>query len=274
VSFSADLRRHLSALAREYARAHALRCVESRGESPVICFKAEAKTHGNFLASSYRGILANPEWRRRLRKQHSHRRSAFASYDGEGLCELDSCNSSDALLMNVFCYPRLFADGKLARLLGLAEKDEPVFGFRAHVPLTSGLSDATEVDMRLGHTLFEAKLTESDFQTTRSPAHVERYRDLEAVFDVAELPRDGDQYVSYQLVRNVLAAHAHGMSFCVLLDARRPDLKEKWVAIMRCVRPVKLRVRCQTLTWQELAVLTPPALKGFLREKYGIERDL
>jgi len=271
VSYSGDLRQQLSALARDYARTQGLPCVESHGDWPVICFKPNAKIHGNFLASSYRAILANPEWCRRLRKQHSHRRSAFTSYDGDGLCELDSCDSSDALLMNVFCYPRLFANGRLAGLLGLGGEDKPVFGFRAHVPLKSGLSDATEVDMSVGGRLFEAKLTESDFQTTRSPTQVERYRDLKEVFDVDGLPRAGEQYVSYQLIRNVLAAHAHEMPFCVLLDARRPDLKEKWCAIMSRVRNVELRVRCQTLTWQELAATTPPALRKFLKQKYGLE---
>ena len=62
--------------------------------------------------------------------------------------ELDACTSSDALLMNVFCYPGVFKDGR----------------FRARVPLANGKFDRTEVEMRLGELLIEAKLTESDFQ--------------------------------------------------------------------------------------------------------------
>ena len=63
------------------------------------------------------------------------------------------------------------------------------------------------------------------------------------------------RYVSYQLIRNVLAAHALGLSFCVILDARRPDLMEAWYSVMRYVRIATLRTRCQVLTWQELGFL-------------------
>ena len=67
--------------------------------------------------------------------------------------------------------------------------------------------DRTEVDMRLGRLLVESKLTESDFQT--APASlVEDYRDVEEVFDMASLPRLDGRYVSYQLIRNVLAAYS------------------------------------------------------------------
>jgi hypothetical protein len=85
------------------------------------------------------------------------------------------------------------------------------------------------------------------------------------------LPKSGNKYASYQLIRNVLAAHALGLSFCVLLDARRPDLIEAWYAVMRCVRRAELRTRCQVLTWQELSETLPLTLQGFLRNKYGIE---
>ena len=59
---------------------------------------------------------------------------------------------------------------------------KPVF------PLRSGLVDRTEVDMRWGSLLMEAKLTETDFQT-RKAAVVEAYRDFDEVFDRELLPR-------------------------------------------------------------------------------------
>jgi hypothetical protein len=87
--------------------------------------------------------------------------------------ELDSSNSSDALLMNCFCYPG--ASVRLARALGAAPIDAiPQFGYRACILLSDGTTDATEVDMLLGDTLVEAKLTERDF-TSRPKAHVFRY---------------------------------------------------------------------------------------------------
>src|ERR1700694_4215077 len=104
--------------------------------------------------------------------------------------ELDACTSSDALLMNVFCYPDVFKDGR----------------FRARVPLANGKFDRTEVEMRLGELLIEAKLTESDFQ--RAPkALLAAYRDFCEVFSRDELPQTAHNYLSYQLVRSVLAAH-------------------------------------------------------------------
>ena len=70
--------------------------------------------------------------------------------------------------------------------------------------------------------------------------------------------------------RGVLAAHARGGSFCVLCDARRPDLIESWYSVMRVVRNCILRCRLQLLTWQELAAVLPKSLQKFLAGKYGI----
>jgi hypothetical protein len=123
--------------------------------------------------------------------------------------------------------------------------------------------------MKLGAVLFEAKLTESDFQTQKAPI-VEGYRDLKEVFDCRKLARRGREYVSYQLLRNVLAAYALNLSFCVLVDARRPDLREQWYAVMSCVRLMDLKTRCKVLTWQELSAALPLRLQQFLELKYGI----
>jgi len=123
--------------------------------------------------------------------------------------------------------------------------------------------------MKLGGVLIEAKLTETDFQT--APARmIERYRDIDEVFDLGELRRSEGGVRCYQLVRGVLAAHATGGSFCLLCDARRPDLIEHWYAVMRTVRSCVLRCRLQLLTWQELAVTLPRPLQRFLATKYGI----
>ena len=123
--------------------------------------------------------------------------------------------------------------------------------------------------MRLGDLLIEAKLTESDFQKAPKAA-VRAYRDFSEVFDDEDLPQTERDFLSYQLIRNVLAAHASGCTFCVLTDARRPELIEIWYAVMKCVRPVDLRLRCKVLTWQELAKALPRGLRVFLSEKYGI----
>jgi hypothetical protein len=175
-------------------------------------------------------------------------------------------------LMNVFCYPRVLMSENLCALLNLPEHSETkhIFGYKARVPLENGRTDQTEVDMFLGDLLVESKLTEPDFQSKRSEV-VERYKNLHSVFDVKLLPRasNGD-FVSYQLIRNVLAAYHTNLRFCVLMDERRPDLREAWHSIQRSVKLADMRVRCLMLTWQELSVAVPKPLQKFLAEKYGI----
>jgi len=77
-------------------------------------------------------------------------------------------------------------------------------------------------------------------------------------------------YASYQLIRNVLAAHATGTSFCVIHDERRPDLREAWFSVMSAVRTAEMRTRCKVLTWQELVPMLPDGLRRVLDAKYGI----
>jgi hypothetical protein len=96
--------------------------------------------------------------------------------------------------MNIFCYPRLTKSRDLALFLGTETDDVPSFGFMPRVPLIEDIVERTEVDMKLGDVLFEAKLTENDFQM-QSSAQVEQYRDLEEVFDCEMLPRYGEQYI-------------------------------------------------------------------------------
>jgi restriction endonuclease-like protein len=263
-----QLRAQLSDCSQKYAQAHGLPHQLSYGGVPAVVFEAcGSGRHGNFLAASYRAILQNPEWRRRLAKPHSQAKSLPRIE--RRWCELDSCNSSDALLMNIFCYPGVASDRQVLHLLGAEADGPPQFGYKPRVPLLQDKFDRTEVDMCLGNLLVEAKLTEGDFQR-KSKVALPRYRDFAAVFYRRQLPQQLNHYLSYQLIRNVLAAHATGFSFCVLADARRPDLVEAWFQVMRAIRSAELRVRCKVLTWQELAVTLPRQLQFFLEEKYAI----
>ncbi|MGE5724577.1 MAG: PGN_0703 family putative restriction endonuclease [Acidobacteriota bacterium] len=262
------LRAQLSECSQKYAQVRRLAHQLSYGGVPAVVFEASGDgQHGNFLPASYRAILKNPEWSRRLAKPHSQ--SKCLPRTGRRWCELDSCNSSDALLMNVFCYPGVASERQVLHLLGAETDGPPQFGYKARVPLLQGKFDRTEVDMRLGNLLVEAKLTEGDFQT-KSKAALAGYRDFSGVFRRRQLPQHLNHYFSYQLIRNVLAANATGFSFCVLSDARRPDLLEAWFQVMQAVRPTELRVRCKVLTWQELAIVLPQKLQRFLQEKYAI----
>jgi hypothetical protein len=346
--YASQLRLELGLRNRRWAqgRAH----IESYGDPPVIVYAPDGRRHGNFFDAAFEAIAARPEWMRRFDKIHAQGRSLPKAE--RRWRELDSSMSSDALLMNVFCAPGAAESVIVRRVLGVEGNEPPVFGWRARVPLASGRSDRTEVDMRLGSLLVEAKLTEGDFQT-KAATIVEGYRDFDVVFERELLPRvelatkrrreatefpedysqdlveDGDEewpfgvesekhtsgagafahsdgidgrtkartnrlgsatsadlpgldrglspssdvevgYAGYQLIRNVLAAYAGGCSFCVVHDARRPDLREAWFDVLAAVKSAELRVRLSVLTWQELAEHLPEGLQGFLDWKYGI----
>jgi hypothetical protein len=268
--YAARLREELSFRGREYGLKHRLVMCESYGRELVVCYEPseDGTAHGNFLRESYRAIAKNSEWRKRLEKVHTQASSMLPRRDRRWR-ELDTCNSSDALLMNIFCHPRILKSQGVPGLLGVQAGATPQFGYRARVPFANGRFDRTEVDMLLGDLLVEAKLTESDFQS-KDVAAVESYRDFTEVFDSHALPRVDNRYLSYQLIRNVLAAHASRASFCVMADERRPDLREAWFSVMSAVKPVELRWRCKMVTWQELAWALPGKLRKFLAEKYGI----
>jgi len=270
MNFSTALRHELADRARKYAHREGLPHCLSYGADPVVCFAPDEgdARHGNFLRGSYKAIRANPDWRKRLTKVHSHGRRSLPS-SARRWMELDSCMSSDALLMNIFCHPSVFRDGTVSSLLGAEPGATPNFGYKTRVPLASGRFDRTEVDMRLGDLLVESKLTESDFQSAEKTVLL-AYRDFSLAFNPEQLPQTEKRYLSYQLLRSVLAAYAQQCSFCVLVDARRPDLIDAWYAVMKCVRPVELRTKLRISTWQEVANATPPTLRGFLAEKYGI----
>jgi hypothetical protein len=268
--YASQLRHELSLRNRMFALQRQLPHVESYGGMAVTVYPPHPtrKRHGNFFDESYAAMLAIPEWRKRLEKVHSSGRSSLPRSERRWR-ELDSSMSSDALLMNIFCCPYVSDDPRLLGLLGVQSGELPQFGWRARVPLKKGSADRTEVDMKLRDMLFEAKLTESDFQSAEVSV-LRNYRDFEAIFNSDELPNEAGRLVSYQLIRNVLAAYASDCGFCLLVDARRPDLIESWYAVLRCVRPLELRVRCKLLTWQELSMFLPEPLGEFLDAKYGI----
>jgi hypothetical protein len=268
-NWASKLRLELSQHAKEYAATEGATWYASLGDLPTILYPAEPGTsrHGNFIDLSYRAILDNPIWAERLGKAHSQRRALPDDRRADAK-ELDSCNSSDALLMNCFCYPDAAAQ-IFGRLLPSLPTGRPEFGVAGNVPLRDGRSDATELDMRAGSVIFESKLTEADF-TERPRAHVERYQGLSDVFDLTVLPQTVTAYQGYQLIRNVLAAAAHDYHFVLLCDGRRPDLLHEWWAVHGAIRTAELRTRCRFLAWQEIADACPSVLQEFLHAKYGL----
>jgi len=197
---TSQLRRELALRNRRWAcgRLH----VESYGGDPVVVYAPEddnASTgvlhstpcHGNFFDPAYAAILSRPAWMKRFNKVHPLARRSLPKLTADPARrwrELDSCMSSDALLMNIFCTPGIVESEAVRGVLGIDGNAVPEFGWRARVPLRKGLTDRTEVDMRLGSLLVEAKLTETDFQSCK-PAVIESYRDFDEVFERDLLPK-------------------------------------------------------------------------------------
>ncbi len=200
--FASRLRLELILRNRRWAhgRAH----VESYGSVPAIIYAPETaipasgsacaewnrERHGNFFDAAYCAIRARPEWMRRFDKAHAQGRSLpKPALDPQRRWrELDSSMSSDALLMNIFCTPGVASSAAVRSALGVEAGAQLEFGWKARVPLCNGRVDRTEVDLRWGSLLVEAKLTENDFQTRETRA-VEAYRDFDEIFDRDLLPR-------------------------------------------------------------------------------------
>src|SRR3954468_5593137 len=118
MSYAASLRRELSERNLEFAKKYALLHRESYGAVPAIAYVPCETSHGNFHSTSYEAILKDPAWSCRFDKVHSQKKSLPVSDHGRWK-ELDSCNSSDALLMNVFCYRRVLESAAVRSLLNL-----------------------------------------------------------------------------------------------------------------------------------------------------------
>jgi hypothetical protein len=254
---------------RNAARAASFAAEVSFSSVPSIIYaESETGEHGNFLPAAYKRILQHPAWKARLTKAYTGSRFLPRKTD-RTRGELECANSSDALLMNIFCYPGVPRRQATCSLLGIPPGIHPEFGVRLGIPLQNGAQDRSEMDLKLGDLFLEAKLTEGDFQIARCDL-VRRYRDLDSVFEVDRLPMRKEKYRSYQLIRGALAAHAHRASFAVVCDQRRQDLIDDCFEIMSAVASAELRCRMSVVTWQELAATLPAKVRAFLAEKYGI----
>jgi hypothetical protein len=265
----ATFKSQLRTRAEQWAAKTSLPFYRSLGKSPTILFErtSDGSRHGNFFDSTWKAINAEPDWCTRLKKAHPQAAALPERYRAQA-AELDSSNSSDALLMNCFCPPG--AAKRIALTLGLSSAESrPEFGYNPCLPLIVGKFDSTEIDMRMGDALFEAKLTERDF-TSHPKSHLIRYTQLEECFNLALLPRTLEMFAGYQLIRNVLAAANEQVRLVVLIDRRRPDLLQQWWNVHGAIKNDKLRNRCDVHFWQEIAAACNASHRQFLEDKYGL----
>lgn len=220
----------------------------------AIIFK---KLEDNFLPASYENILTNPVWEARLKKIHS--------YFNNGTLEMQSSNSSDAILMNIFCNPGIKNWKGPRELLNIDTSSNIEFGWN---PVFENEDNhKTEIDMKIGNRIFESKLTETSFKT-KPHEIVERYKDFHTVFNSTALDNGKGEYCHYQLIRNILTAYKYDYSFSILIDESRIDLIRELFSVAQAIKDPKLRSKIGFITWQEIASVCGAELKEYLANKY------
>jgi hypothetical protein len=244
----------LCELALRYAQERNLP-IDTSHESAVLFRNLE----DNFHPDAFRIIQETPAWLERTRKPHQNVANTY---------EMQSSNSSDVLLMSIFCHPHISKWNGVRDLLGVSVID-PVFGFKPLIAKKNGPGDTSEIDMVIDDLFVEAKLTEEDF-TQKDISVVEQYEGLTEYFHKDCLVQDGKRFDNYQIIRNILAAIQHSKRHALLCDERRPDLVGRYMETVCCLQDVDMRRKCRVIFWQEIQRASGAGLGQFLKEKYGI----
>lgn len=269
--YSASLRQELKQLADAYGKNNKLyKYLHPLSVSKDTIIFSDVKF--NFNEKSWSEICSSKksEFLARTTKVHSHFKSTLPP-----IYEMQSSNSSDALAMNIFCYPNINKYKGLKDLLDVQSFSTIEFGFMAKVLKKiegKEAKDSTEVDIRINKEIVcECKLTEESF-TEKDKKSVESYIAFKDVFHIDRLMQNQNSYYNYQLIRNILAANQHKSRFILFTDMRRPDLAKSFYQTIRCIKDdyLQLRTNCEIIYWQDIAKVVGKDLKDFLKEKYGI----
>ena len=212
----------------------------------------------SFYFETIQNIDVNPNYKKRLKKRHS----SFPSKSG--IKEMQSSNSSDALLMNIFANPNILKWKSIRNLLSISENANIDFGWNPS--FANETKHKTEIDMLIENTIFEAKLTEANF-TKKEFQIVSSYPKVKEIFDIGVL-MENEKVTNYQLIRNILAAEKYDFNFYVLLDERRSDLIQSFYKVKSAIKVKSLSDRCKFVTWQEITSCLGKGLKQFITEKY------
>lgn len=129
------LRSSLKNLAEQYAAARGLPIDSSRKTAAIF-----REIGGNFYPPSFEAIRRSENWSTRLEKQSTH--VPWSK-------EVQSSNSSDALLMSVFCHPKIAAWKGVRDLLRI-DSFHPEFGVKPRVRKRGTEGDETEIDLAVG----------------------------------------------------------------------------------------------------------------------------
>lgn len=258
-----DLVQELIRLAKSYGLAHLGESYihqEEDTKSSIIFKELEY----NFHPKSWKLIQETPPFKERTEKIHSNTRTS-------DVLEMQSSNSSDALAMNVFCFPDFVKWEGAKKLFGVNNFSSIEFGYKPHVAKGTTV-DSTEVDVFINNSIIcECKLTEDSF-TQKEKVTVEAYNTFKEIFHTDKLNQNENSYFNYQLIRNILATHQRNCRFILICDMRRPDLARNFYQTIRCIKDawIDLRINCEIIYWQDIAKVCGEELSIFLKEKYGI----
>lgn len=268
--YKANLTKELTQLAHIYGKAHfGLNYINQKAiTNNAVIFNS---TSYNFHSKSWEIIKNNSSYLKRTLKTHNYK--GFIGIVPK-IMEMQSSNSSDALAMNIFCYPDFMKWNGVKKLFGITDFSDIQFGFKAKVKklYSENEEDATEIDIRINDDiLIECKLTEDEF-TKKDKKEVLKYVMFEKIFHKDKLIQDDNRYSNYQLIRNILAAEQHDSRFILICDIRRPDLAKSFYQTIRCIKDdyIDLRTKCEIIYWQDIAQVVGKELKYFLNEKYRI----
>jgi hypothetical protein len=216
------------------------------------------KLEMNFHKQSFKEISKNEKWKKRTEKSHPKVENTF---------EMQSSNSSDALLMNIFCFPKIFNWKGVQQILQISQPVSIEFGWNPNC-FENEKGSKTEIDLKINDTIFEAKLTEQNFQP-KDEENVVKYTDLTNVFHTDLLPYKKDKYATYQLIRNILTlTYYEKLNFVLLVDSSRIDIIRDLYDTVNAIKCPYLRKRIRFISWQELIDVCGDELKNYITKKY------
>jgi hypothetical protein len=139
----------------------------------------------NFMPETFENIEKHSNWYKRTQKKLERVPDIF---------EMQSSKSSDALLMNIFCYPDFINWEKPRELLKIDNYNCMKFGWNPEFLYEKRKFEylqkegkenefhPSEIDLKIGDSIFEAKLTEENFGEKEIKT-IQKYDGFKSVFD-------------------------------------------------------------------------------------------
>jgi len=216
----------------------------------------------SFYQPSFAEVIKNPDWVKRINKKHTHFK--------DGTLEMQSSNSSDAILMNIFCNPSISMNDSLKKYLDIKisnSQRDIVFGWNPEFENESN-KKPTEIDMKIGNHIFEAKLTENSF-TKKNVDVLMKYPLINEIFFFKKIEVNQNKQVkNYQLFRNIITAYKYNFKFTILIDETRLDLIKEINNVKEIIKDEDLKARINFMTWQGIVKAFDNEFKNFMKTKY------